>query len=96
MTRTKTLIVLFGALVLVAGCTEEGKILFNDEAGAELDQGSFGNATARNFYLAKHNHPRRQGQDGKYALFAYTETITSATEPHELQIIDRDGQGEER
>ncbi|MBY6048162.1 OmpA family protein [Vannielia litorea] len=35
-------------------------------------------------------------QDGKYALFSYTETITSATEPHELVIIDEQGSDEER
>ena len=39
---------------------------------------------------------RRQTQDGKYALFSYTETITSATEPHELVLIDEEGQAEER
>ncbi len=39
---------------------------------------------------------RQQYQDGKYALFSYTETITSATEPHELVIIDEQGSDEER
>ncbi|MEL6521351.1 MAG: OmpA family protein [Pseudomonadota bacterium] len=39
---------------------------------------------------------RRQIQDGKYALFSYTETITSATEPHELVIVDEGGAAEER
>jgi len=39
---------------------------------------------------------RPQFQDGKYALFSYTETITSATEPHELVIIDEQGSDEER
>ncbi|MBT0955960.1 OmpA family protein [Alphaproteobacteria bacterium KMM 3653] len=39
---------------------------------------------------------RQQLQDGKYALFSYTETVTSATEPHELTIIDEGGSAEER
>lgn len=39
---------------------------------------------------------RPQFQDGKYALFSYTETVTSATEPHELVIIDETGSSEER
>ncbi|QDC08911.1 OmpA family protein [Oceanicola sp. D3] len=39
---------------------------------------------------------RQQYQDGKYALFSYSETITSATEPHELVIIDEGGDAEER
>ncbi|MBM7068210.1 OmpA family protein [Actibacterium sp. 188UL27-1] len=39
---------------------------------------------------------RQQVQDGKYALFSYTETITSAAEPHDLVIIDSEGQAEER
>lgn len=39
-------------------------------------------------------HPRFQ--DGKYALFSYSETITSATEPHELVLTDESGASEER
>ena len=39
---------------------------------------------------------RPQFQDGKYALFSYTETITSATEPHETVIIDENAGAEER
>lgn len=39
---------------------------------------------------------RPQRQDGKYALFSYTETVTSATEPHEVVIIDEGGDAEER
>lgn len=35
-------------------------------------------------------------QDGKYALFSYTETVTSATEPHELVLIDQGASDEER
>ncbi|MDF1872261.1 OmpA family protein [Vannielia sp.] len=35
-------------------------------------------------------------QDGKYALFTYTETVTSATEPHELTIVSDSASGEER
>ncbi|MFT7310325.1 MAG: peptidoglycan-associated lipoprotein [Paracoccaceae bacterium] len=35
-------------------------------------------------------------QDGKYALFSYTETLTSATEPHELVLIDEQAGAEER
>ncbi|MFY0635042.1 MAG: OmpA family protein [Vannielia sp.] len=39
---------------------------------------------------------RPRFQDGKYALFSYSETITSATEPHELVIVDEGGSDEER
>lgn len=39
---------------------------------------------------------RAQFQDGKYALFSYTETITSATEPHELVLIDQQAASEQR
>lgn len=39
---------------------------------------------------------RPQLQDGKYALFSYSETVTSATEPHELVLIDEGGGAEER
>jgi outer membrane protein OmpA-like peptidoglycan-associated protein len=34
--------------------------------------------------------------DGKYALFTYSEYVTSATEPHELVIVDEQGGAEER
>lgn len=34
--------------------------------------------------------------DGKYALFGYGEYVTSATEPHELTLIDEQGDAEER
>ncbi|WP_212524539.1 OmpA family protein [Actibacterium sp. MT2.3-13A] len=34
--------------------------------------------------------------DGKYALFTYSEYVTSATEPHELVLVDKQGGAEER
>lgn len=34
--------------------------------------------------------------DGKYALFTYSEYVTSATEPHELVIVAQEGSAEER
>lgn len=103
---------LLGTAALSAGCTPQSLRNFNSEAGAWLDEGEFGNATMQNhlamtcrrvtpYNIGKYGQPLRSGcpgrlQDGKYALFAYSETITSATEPHELVIIDEEGSSEER
>ncbi len=75
----------------VGGCSG-----WNDEAGAFLDQGDFGNATMNNHLaqtcrkvtpenVSKYGNPIGSNcpgrtQDGKYALFAYGETVRSATE----------------
>lgn len=34
--------------------------------------------------------------DGKYALFVYGEYVTSATEPHDMALVNQDGAAEER
>lgn len=73
-----------------------GCAYWNEEAGAFLDQGDFGNATMQNQLamtcrkltpanISKYGQPISSGcpgrtQDGKYAQFAYDETILSATE----------------
>lgn len=89
-TTTLTLATFVGALSL-GGCS-----YWNEEAGAFLDQGEFGNATLNNQLahtcrritsanISKYGNPISAGcpgriQDGKYAMFAYEETIQSATE----------------
>ncbi|NDR57250.1 hypothetical protein [Aliiruegeria sabulilitoris] len=89
-TTMLTIAALVGSLLL-GGCA-----YWNEEAGAFLDQGDFGNATLNNQLahtcrkltpanITKYGNPISSGcpgrlQDGKYALFAYSETIASATE----------------
>ena len=106
--KTTLCILTFSTAVSLSGCG----YYWNQEAGAFLDQGDFGNATMNNHlaHVCRKNTPANVGkygppiksacpgriQDGKYALFAYSETITSATEPHELQLIDDSGASEER
>ncbi len=91
MTRTLTFFAL-GLAVTVAGCDH----YLNEEAGAFLDQGDFGRATLNNQVehtcrklnaknIGKYGDPLASNcpgrrQDGKYALFAYNETVQSATE----------------
>lgn len=69
---------------------------WNEEAGASLDQGEFGSATLNNqvehtcrkmnaYNVGKYGNPIASNcpgrtQDGKYAMFAYRETIQSAAE----------------
>ena len=82
-----------------SGCTS-----WYQEAGAFLDQGDFGNATMNNQLahtcrkltpanIEKYGSPIGSNcpgrtQDGKYAMFAYQETILSATEFHSDAISD--------
>lgn len=82
-------------LALVTGLAGCGAY-WNEEAGAFLDQGEFGSATLNNQVqhtcrklnasnVEKYGTPIASNcpgrtQDGKYALFAYRETIQSATE----------------
>lgn len=90
--KTNTLTLTAFALSLTLG----GCAYWNEEAGAFLDQGDFGNATMNNQLahtcrkmtpqnVSKYGNPLASNcpgriQDGKYAMFAYTETIASATE----------------
>jgi hypothetical protein len=63
--RAKTLpILVLGALLAVAGCTEQGRLDFDRPAGAGLDGGEFGNATMNN-HLAMSCQARYAG--GKYS-----------------------------
>ncbi|SNT18272.1 hypothetical protein [Tropicimonas sediminicola] len=90
MKTTLTFLTL-GTVMALSGCA-----YFNEEAGAFLDQGEFGNATMNNQLaqtcrkltpanVTKYGTPLASNcpgrlQDGKYAMFAYEETIISATE----------------
>ena len=96
----------FAALTLtaltlaLAGC-DRGR-----EAGAFLDQGDFGSATLNNELAqtcrrAAPASPGKYGtplgaacpgrtEDGKYAMFAYKETIESATEQISSAVADID------
>ncbi|WP_116087121.1 hypothetical protein [Tropicimonas sp. IMCC34011] len=93
-----TIPALLCAAALSSACAPEARRDFDDEAGAFLDQGDFGMATRNNHLqmtcrrvttatISKYGQPLSSGcpgrvQDGKYALFAYTESIRSATEQH--------------
>lgn len=90
MKSTLTLLA-FGTFLSLSGCS-----YWNEEAGAFLDQGEFGNATMNNQLaqtcrkltpanVTKYGTPLASNcpgriQDGKYAMFAYEETVRSATE----------------
>ncbi|MFD0980232.1 hypothetical protein [Tropicimonas aquimaris] len=89
--KTPLTLLTLGTVMALSGCA-----YFNEEAGAFLDQGEFGNATMNNQLaqtcrkltpanVTKYGTPLASNcpgrlQDGKYAMFAYEETITSATE----------------
>ena len=91
MKTTMLTIAAISASLSMGGCT-----YWNEEAGAFLDQGDFGNATLNNQLahtcrkvtaqnISKYGNPISAGcpgrlQDGKYAMFSYQETIESATE----------------
>lgn len=64
--RAKTIlpILVLGAALAVAGCTEQGRVAFDRPAGADLDGGDFGNATMNN-HLAMTCQARYAG--GKHA-----------------------------
>lgn len=95
---TLTIIALAGGLTL-GGCSGE-------ESGAFLNQGDFGNATLNNQVeqtcrrmtpanVSKYGEPLASGcpgreQDGKYAMFAYGETIRSATEASSATVSQTD------
>ncbi|PRY25104.1 hypothetical protein CLV78_102281 [Aliiruegeria haliotis] len=95
MKQTFTILA-FATITSLAGCGS----YWNEEAGASLDQGEFGNATMNNQLahtcrkvtpanLSKYGNPISAGcpgrvQDGKYALFAYQETVESATFTSEI------------
>ncbi|WP_068115382.1 hypothetical protein [Tropicimonas marinistellae] len=90
--KTSLTILALGTALTLSACGS----YWNEEAGASLDQGEFGNATMNNqlaqtcrkmtsYNVEKYGNPLSAGcpgreQDGKYAMFAYQETITSATE----------------
>lgn len=87
-------ILTLGLATTISGCG----YYWNEEAGAFLDGGEFGSATLNNqvqhtcrqvtaYNVSKYGNPIGSGcpgrtQDGKYALFAYNETVQSATEQH--------------
>ncbi len=97
-TGSLALVTLTCALIL-GGCSR-----WNQEAGAFLDQGEFGNATRTNQLaqtcrkvtpanITKYGRPIASGcpgrlHDGKYAMFAYQETIESATEESSTAITE--------
>ncbi len=99
-THTLTLAA-FTTSLMLGGCA-----YWNEEAGAFLDQGDFGNATLNNQLahtcrkltpanVSKYGNPLSSGcpgriQDGKYAMFAYGETITSATEKTSSSVENAD------
>ncbi len=90
----------------VSSMTLGGCAYWNEEAGAFLDQGEFGNATMNNQLahtcrkltpanVTKYGQPISGNcpgriQDGKYAMFAYEETIRSATETSSSDIRNTD------
>ncbi len=98
-------------LALSLGATLSGCAYFNEEAGAFLDQGDFGNATMNNqlahtcrkmtsYNVSKYGNPIASNcpgrtQDGKYALFAYQETIASATERSSSTVDNTDFEREQ-
>lgn len=100
MKRTLSILTL-GAMMSVSGCT-----YFNEEAGAFLDQGEFGNATMNNHLahtcrkltpanVSKYGNPISSNcpgreQDGKYALFSYNQTVPSAEWRHPIGTNLRD------
>ncbi len=100
MKTTTLILAVFATSLTLGGCA-----YWNEEAGAFLDQGEFGNATLNNQLahtcrklnasnIQKYGQPIASGcpgriQDGKYAMFAYRETIESATELSGENIEDR-------
>lgn len=100
MKTTTLTLAAFAATIGLAGCTS----YWNEEAGAFLDQGDFGNATLNNQLahtcrklttenISKYGSPISSGcpgrtQDGKYAMFAYQETVLSATEQPSSSVSD--------
>jgi len=64
MIRTPLSLVAAAALVAVAGCSPQAQRAFNAEAGAEIDGGSFGNATMNNHLVAT---CQARYADGKYS-----------------------------
>lgn len=101
MKTTLTLVAALGTAALVSGCSS-----WHEEAGAFLDQGDFGNATMNNQLaqtcrkltpanIEKYGSPIGSNcpgrlQDGKYAMFAYQETILSATETPSEFVTETD------
>ena len=101
MKTTTFTLAAFVATVSLSGCA-----YWNEEAGAFLDQGEFGNATMNNQLahtcrkmtaanVSKYGNPIASGcpgrlQDGKYAMLAYDETILSATEVSGSAVADAD------
>ncbi|MDV7142365.1 hypothetical protein R3X27_06690 [Tropicimonas sp. TH_r6] len=96
----------FTTSLMLGGCA-----YWNEEAGAFLDQGDFGNATLNNQLahtcrkltptnFSKYGNPISSGcpgrlQDGKYAMFAYGETVESATERTSGAIDNADLESDE-
>ncbi|SFC38327.1 hypothetical protein [Tropicimonas isoalkanivorans] len=90
--KTPLTLAALGTALVLSGCVS----YWNEEAGAFLDQGEFGNATMNNqlamtcrkvtpVTIEKYGQPLSAAcpgrrQDGKYALFAYREAVDSATE----------------
>lgn len=97
----KTLIIGLFAATALSGCSDSVR-KWNQGAGNDLDGGNFGNATMQNHiahscrsrsagsFIGKHNsqYGKCAGrlQDGKYAKVAYDETVSSATEPHDIAV----------
>jgi hypothetical protein len=93
-------------LAFAGGMSLTGCAYWNEEAGAFLDQGDFGTATLNNQLvqtcrkltsanITKYGQPIASNcpgrtQDGKYAMFAYQETIQSATEESSDAVVNAD------
>lgn len=94
------------ALTIAALLTTLASCDHGREAGAFLDQGDFGSATLNNqlaqtcrkaapVSTGKYGTPLGAAcpgrtEDGKYAMFAYKETIESATEQTSSAVADTD------
>ncbi len=79
MTKSWKILGVAGLGVLaVSGCTRESHRLFNSEAGAQLYDGTFGNATMNNTYVQSHHGGHAPPLNGKYGAVIFGETIRSA------------------